>query len=267
VIFPVNFKTLKKTITFFSLFYIKKLIMALQVNNKYTQMQLETYNKEASEWSETNRDPVVGSYDAHNAFAGYENLFIPLNNCNQKELVGLDFACGPGRNIIKYKDRFAQLDGADISPVNIEKARSQTATHKIKNDLYVTNGVDLEGVPTDKYDFVMSTIALQHICVYDIRKSILTDMYRVLKPGGTLTIQMGFGNHPWSVGYYENFYDAGKTNGHCDVRIENVDDLKKDLTSIGYVGFKYVFGRTGPADVHDLWIYFSAKKKDSIVIS
>lgn len=228
--------------------------------NKYTQMQLELYNKEASNWTETNRDPVVGSYDAHNSFPGYENLFVPLTGVDQKKLVGLDFACGPGRNIVKYRGRFAQLDGADISPVNIEKARGQTLAHKINSDLYVTDGVGLGSVPTAKYDFVMSTIALQHICVYDIRKSILTDMYRVLKPGGLLTIQMGFGNHPWSVGYHENYYDAGKTNGHCDTRIENIDDVKKDLLEIGYVDFKYILGRTGPADVHDMWIYFSARK-------
>ena len=42
---------------------------------------------------------------------------------------------------------------------------------------------------TNEYDFVMSTIALQHICVYDIRYSIMKDIHRVLKDGGVFTAQ------------------------------------------------------------------------------
>jgi len=76
----------------------------LQSDNKYTKMQLDFYNYEASIWSEQNREPVVGSFDAHNNWEDYENLFTEIQN--QKEKVGLDFACGPGRNIVKYSHRF-----------------------------------------------------------------------------------------------------------------------------------------------------------------
>ena len=56
--------------------------------NKYTQMQLNLYNGLASQWSESNRDPVVGSFDGHNNWNDYENLFQRLKN--QSELIGLD---------------------------------------------------------------------------------------------------------------------------------------------------------------------------------
>ena len=227
--------------------------------NKYTQMQLNLYNGLASQWSEQNREPVVGSFDGHNGWSDYENLFNRLEN--QSELIGLDFACGPGRNIVKYNGRFKRLDGVDISPVNIEKAQSYTSNRGIETVLYNSSGTDINVVPSDTYDFVMSTIALQHICVYDIRYSIMKDIQRVLKDGGVFTAQMGFGSpSPQTVGYYENYYDAESSNRACDVCIESTEQLQKDLFEIGFKDFHYVIGPVGPGDIHPNWIYFNCTK-------
>ena len=227
--------------------------------NKYTQMQLNLYNGLASQWSEENREPVVGSFDSHNVWPDYENLFQRLEN--QSELVGLDFACGPGRNIVKYNGRFKRLDGVDISPVNIGKAQSYTSNRGIETVLYTSTGTDISVVPSNEYDFVMSTIALQHICVYDIRYSIMKDIHRVLKDGGIFTAQMGFGSpSPQTVGYYENYYDAESSNRACDVCIETTEQLQKDLFEIGFKDFHYVIGPVGPGDIHPNWIYFSSIK-------
>ena len=227
--------------------------------NKYTQMQLNLYNGLASEWSEANRDPVVGSFDSHNNWNDYDNLFQRLEN--QSELIGLDFACGPGRNIVKYNGRFKRLDGVDISPVNIGKAQSYTSNRGIETVLYTSTGTDISVVSSNEYDFVMSTIALQHICVYDIRYSIMKDIHRVLKGGGVFTAQMGFGYpSPQTVGYYENYYDAESSNRACDVCIESTEQLEKDLLEIGYKDFQYIIGPVGPGDIHPNWIYFSCVK-------
>ena len=227
--------------------------------NKYTQMQLNLYNALASQWSEENREPVVGSFDGHNAWNDYENLFSRLEN--QSELIGLDFACGPGRNIVKYNGRFKRLDGVDISPVNIGKAQSYTSNRGIETVLYTSTGTDISVVSSNEYDFVMSTIALQHICVYDIRYSIMKDIHRVLKGGGVFTAQMGFGYpSPQTVGYYENYYDAESSNRACDVCIESTEQLEKDLLEIGYKDFQYIIGPVGPGDIHPNWIYFSCVK-------
>jgi ubiquinone/menaquinone biosynthesis C-methylase UbiE len=222
-------------------------------------MQLNLYNGLASQWSEENREPVVGSFDRHNDWNDYENLFIRLKN--QSELIGLDFACGPGRNIVKYNGRFKRLDGVDISPVNIEKAQSYTSNRGIETVLYNSSGTDINVVPSNEYDFVMSTIALQHICVYDIRYSIMKDIHRVLKEGGVFTAQMGFGSpSPQTVGYYENYYDAESSNRACDVCIETPEQLAEDLFKIGFKDFEYVIGPVGPGDIHPNWIYFNCTK-------
>lgn len=231
----------------------------IDVDNKYTKMQLDFYNYEASTWSEQNREPVVGSFDAHNNWPDYELLFQKIDN--QTEKIGLDFACGPGRNIVKYSRRFKRLDGVDISPVNIEKAKLYSQNYDITPNLFVSNGVNIDVVPSDTYDFVMSTIALQHICVYDIRYSIMSDIFRVLKDGGIFTAQMGFGSpSAQTVGYYENYYDATGTNRRCDVCIENIEQLENDLTKIGFKDFNYTITKVGPGDFHPNWIFFNCKK-------
>jgi ubiquinone/menaquinone biosynthesis C-methylase UbiE len=231
----------------------------LNKENKYTQMQLNEYNNMAKLWSEQNREPVVGSFDMHNDWPDYEFLFERINN--QSHQIGLDFACGPGRNLVKYSRRFKRLDGVDISPVNIEKARNYTTNYGVTPNLYTSNGIDIDVVPTDEYDFVMSTIALQHICVYDIRYSIIKDIHRVLKDGGIFTAQMGFGSpSPMTVGYYENYYDAEGTNRNCDVCIENIEQLTNDLFKIGFRDFEYKISKVGPGDCHPNWIYFSCIK-------
>jgi ubiquinone/menaquinone biosynthesis C-methylase UbiE len=231
----------------------------INTENKYTQMQLNQYNGLASGWNEQNRDPVVGSFDAHNNWPDYEILFERIDN--QSEKIGLDFACGPGRNIVRYKNRFKRLDGVDISPVNIEKATSYIQNNGVDANLYVSSGVNLDCISSDEYDFVMSTIALQHICVYDIRYSIMKDIYRVLNKGGIFSAQMGYGSpSPMTVGYYENYYDARESNRSCDACIESPEQLEKDLIEIGFTDFQYKITQVGPGDVHPNWIFFSAIK-------
>jgi len=231
----------------------------IELNNRYTKMQLDFYNHEASIWSEQNREPVVGSFDAHNNWPDYELLFQKIDN--QSEKIGLDFACGPGRNLVKYSRRFKRLDGVDISPINIEKARIYTMNNGINPNLYVSNGVNIDNVPGDEYDFVMSTIALQHICVHEIRYSIMKDIHRVLKDGGIFTAQMGFGSpSPMTVEYYENYYEATGTNRRCDVCIETTEQLENDLNQIGFKDFNYTITKVGPGDCHPNWIFFNVKK-------
>ena len=207
-------------------------------------------------------DHVVGSYEKHNDWKDYDEYLMKYVDDSYQSKYALEFGCGPCRNIIKYHKLFSRIDGCDISPENLENGRENLNFHHMPiPNLYVTNGDDLGNAPENYYDFVFSTIVLQHICVYEIRFSILQCVYRTLKNGGRLSIQMGFGTEsPNSVGYYENYYDALGTNRACDTRVEDPNFVKNDLYKIGFKQFEYWIRPVGPGDNHTNWIFLTAIK-------
>lgn len=234
---------------------------------RYTMMQQHQYTCDANNWSIDRRDPVVGSFDAHNNWEDYETYLFKDAPTNTRELRALDFACGPGRNLVKFAHKFGRYDGVDIVQNNLDNAKTWLAHNNMdpnSSTLYLCNGRDLANIPSDLYDVITSTIALQHICVHAIRLSYFHEFFRVLRPGGMITLQMGFGpSHPSSCAYHDNYYDAHGTNGLCDTRVESPAQLEDDLKSVGFTDFKFYIRPTGPGDRHDNWIFFNARKPDT----
>jgi len=228
----------------------------------YLAMQNNYYDEYASQWSLNFRDPVVGSYDAHNAWSDYDNFLF--KDFNTLGLNALEYGCGPGRNLVKFSSRFARVDGVDISSVNIEKAKINLEHNGIYgSNLYVTSGDNISMVDNDVYDVVFSVICFQHICSHEIRFNILKDIHRVLKPGGKLCFQMGYGGKGEipTAGYFDNVFDAVSTNGHADVSITDETDIQQDLVEkIGYINYRSDIKETGPGDNHRNWIWVQVEK-------
>jgi ubiquinone/menaquinone biosynthesis C-methylase UbiE len=230
----------------------------------YAIMQSKQYEADASNWSLSNLDPVVGSFLAHNSWNDYEYLFTDIPDIKTKKII--DFGCGPGRNIVKYRKAGLDVDGVDIAQNNLNNARIWMSNNGVNpNDvnLYKCNGTDLNGIGDDTYDVVTSTITMQHICMHSIRLNYFKEFYRILRPGGYITIQMGYGPQvktKTSVDYYDNYFSANATNGACDTRVEGPDQLSRDLTRVGFKNFKYYIRPVGPGDGHPNWIFFSGQK-------
>lgn len=240
---------------------------------RYLAMQREWYeqatHKAKVQLGSIGQDDVVGSWEKHNDHPDYENYLFSWA-FQRKFITALDFGCGPGRNIQRWGYLFQLIDGVDISPKNLQNCRI-LLEESSKTNLFLFNGNDLGGTPLNFYDFIFSSICLQHIASHKVRFNIYQHMYSCLKPQGRISIQMSFGNsrithrslwnEPRSVGYYDNYFQALETNGRCDTRVENPNYLKNDLLSIGFKDFKYWIRPPGPGEInHENWIYFSAIK-------
>jgi SAM-dependent methyltransferase len=230
-------------------------------STSYSRMQKKFYARGTSDHIE------------HNANLDYWNILLRgVNNENFAGKSALDFACGKGRNVknlLSLAD-WKTVDGSDLSQANIQHCRNFFSG---KSNFFTTAGADTGIKDSDSYDFIMTTISLQHIPVYEIRKRILQDILRILKPGGRFSFQMGFGfdltdplGRPRSA-YYENYYSANSTNGDHDVRVTSEEEIQKDLFVIGFRNISSII-RDSFSDLgHPKWIYVECYKPIGTIFS
>jgi trans-aconitate methyltransferase len=100
----------------------------------------------------------------------------------------LDFGCGVGRLTQALAAHFPECWGLDISPTMISMAKD--FSQGLPQCRFLVNESDrLEGLQDNYFGFVYSSIVLQHIARKYTRRYI-TELVRVLKPGGTLVFQL-----------------------------------------------------------------------------
>jgi len=220
------------------------------MTNRYTRMQEEVYRAGTSNHLE------------HNSNEDYWGVLLGgLADKDFSNSKALDFGCGKGRNVTNLRGitNFSRVDGVDISQGNIDFCLETLPGSMF----YKNNGEDLLGLPSDEYDLVMSTIVLQHIPVYDIRRRLLEEVRRVMRIGGELRIQLGYGpdlQNPKVSGYYDNFYDAAGTNSSNDFRVVDVATVAKDLESIGFSTEDFEIKKSFSDNQHPQWLYLRAVK-------
>lgn len=228
---------------------------------------------------------VVGMFEAHEQYDYETHLLRPFTderlNVGSKavhELIALDFACGPGRMIRRMAKRVGRCDGIDISAENIRAAQEYCAGVSPRPELYVNNGRDFASIGDDVYDLVFSTIALQHIPVHEIRQNIFAEMFRVMKSGASLSLQMAYGNtfdkvieaarqagYPAQFARWrENAYRARDTNGFHDVVItaDTLGEVREDLQRIGFENVTHELADLPHASHYDNWIFLYARKPE-----
>jgi ubiquinone/menaquinone biosynthesis C-methylase UbiE len=87
---------------------------------------------------------------------------------------------------------FERVDGIDISKYNLNYALQYCIGLDNQPKLYESDGITFNKVTGDSYNFVYSTITMQHIALHVTRIMILKEIYGVLKKGGRFAIQMTF---------------------------------------------------------------------------
>lgn len=99
----------------------------------------------------------------------------------------LDFGCGVGRLTQALAGHFDEVVGVDIGPSLVEQARRfNRAGERCR---YVVNGAaDLRQFEDGAFDFVFTTIVLQHMKT-EYACGYVEELLRVLRPGGVAAIQ------------------------------------------------------------------------------
>lgn len=226
----------------------------------------------AKGWSLQNKNPVVGWYDEHENFPEYDTVLFRDIPITGKEIV-LEYGCGPGRNIIRWNKRFKRIDGVDIAPECIEKAKiNLSASHVPEPNLWSNDGRSLDMIMSATnvmppasgewvgYDIVFMVISHQHITNRAVRLHLYKEFLRVLKPGGYLCFQTGFGpGHPRSVDYFTEAYSTEAEFVDKDVRVENVEIIKADLVNSGFMWLDHQLTRTCK-DEHPQWLWVRVQK-------
>ena len=229
----------------------------MKKSNIYTLMQKNQYAKGTSNHLEHNSNPDY-----------WDVLLSDLKNKEPwRGQAALDFACGKGRNVSNMLTLcdWARVDGVDISTGNIDYCKN--AYPDQNSQWYVNNGIDVSCLKDNEYNFIMSTIALQHIPVYEIRRNLVSDLLRCLRPNGLFSFQMGFGpevsRNPSRrmSAYYDNCYTASGTNSTHDVRVQTEEEIIEDMKGIGFVSVETVVRDSFSDMGHPKWIYIKCRKK------
>ena len=100
----------------------------------------------------------------------------------------LDFGCGIGRLTQALAGHFENAVGVDIAPAMIQAAKDQNrAPGRCE---YLVNGrPDLSLFADAEFDFVFSTIVLQHVRT-EYAERYIAEFLRVLRPGGLAVFQV-----------------------------------------------------------------------------
>lgn len=214
----------------------------MKTKDDYIKMQKGFYNSFNDE--DSFKHKVVGTFDFQQSYP-YEKWLLNVEGNeggklfeNTKDLVSLDFGCGMGRMVERMGKLFKRVDGVDIGDNLINYCKNKYPN----SNFWITDGNSCGDAFTEHYDFIFSTICMQHICSYDIRMDIWRSIERCLKPNGKFCFQMScfdnevelenyrkfhtshYGVEPKYARWKENHYDANSTNSSHDVYIV-VDDI------------------------------------------
>lgn len=123
-----------------------------------------------------------GEEDVHNFLAAID--YTPSSDATM-----LEIGCGIGRMTRAFAKRFGTVYGTDISSEMIAQGQGYMADYPHVH-LSVSNGSDLHPFADASIDFCFSYIVFQHIPDSRITLRYISEMGRVLKPGGVAYFQV-----------------------------------------------------------------------------
>src|SRR6266480_5733342 len=108
----------------------------------------------------------------------------------------LEVGCGIATDGIEFARNGANYVGIDLTPRSIELAKERFALFGVAGRFEVANAEEWLPFPDDSFDHVYSFGVIHHS---PVPERIVREIYRVLRPGGTLTVML---YNRSSINYY-----------------------------------------------------------------
>jgi SAM-dependent methyltransferase len=105
----------------------------------------------------------------------------------------LDYGCGTGDWGLMLATEGARVTCLDLSPVAVEVVRRRAAASRVAVEGVARDASDLSCFADAEFDLVYGSAALHHTLKYP---GAVSELLRVLKPGGRLVLAETLGNNP-----------------------------------------------------------------------
>lgn len=161
-------------------------------------------------------------YQWNKIFKEHGKFFLKINKelpqiakkfKNHKVKKILDLGCGTGRHALYLARQGFEVYGTDIAETGIKIARQWLKENNLKADFKIFNIYKKLPYADNFFDAVISTNALHHARIKDIRKAI-KEIERILKPDGLIFINFRkrkFLDKWLKTGVIENIWEKHKT--------------------------------------------------------
>ena len=159
---------------------------------RITGRTLAHYDQNAQAFWEGTRD--------HDVSQNIDALLTYIESASPLEV--LDFGCGPGRDLIRFKALGHRVTGLEGSAQLAALARAHSGCRVIEQDFLQLD------LPSGRFDGVFANAVLFHI-PSQVLPRVLGELHRALKPGGVLFCSNphGGGQEGWNGDRYGAFYD------------------------------------------------------------
>jgi ubiquinone/menaquinone biosynthesis C-methylase UbiE len=190
------------------------------------------WNANADAWTQLAR----AGYDVYQDYLNTPAFFAMLPDVHG--LVGLDIGCGEGHNTRLLAKRGAHVTALDIAEVFIAYAKQEEAREPLGIDYCVASAVAL---PFTEATFDFATGCMSFMDIPETER-VLTEAYRVLKPGGFLQFSLA---HPC----FDTPYRRNLRNEHGLTYAIEVGDYFRNLN--GEI-VEWLFGAAPPHVTHGM---------------
>ena len=155
-----------------------------------------------------------------------------------KEMKILDAGCGEGRNTVYFVNQGYQIFGIDPNETAIQYCRYQAKSLNSNFDTHRFQVGKLEEVPfhAGAFDAVICSAVLHFAHDVDNFRKMISEIHRVLKPGGIFWFRMctGFG------GVLEQSKSLGSGRFHLPDGSERFVLSSSDVDNLEKIGFKFL---------------------------